>query len=64
MYPRVPARVQARVEACRKLPLTGCRDRQLSPGIVERRRWAAGGHRVRPASNLKPSSSQGALREY
>ncbi len=31
--------------------------------IVGRRRWAAGGHHHRPASILKPFSSQRALRE-
>eukprot|EP00959_Pyramimonas_sp_CCMP1952_P006272 131327-Pyramimonas_sp.AAC.1 len=29
----------------------------------ERRRWAAGGHHHRPASNLYPFSSQKAFRE-
>eukprot|EP00959_Pyramimonas_sp_CCMP1952_P416415 8723980-Pyramimonas_sp.AAC.1 len=41
-------------------PLPG---RRGAAGIVDRRRWAAGGHHHRPASNLKPSSSLRALRE-
>eukprot|EP00959_Pyramimonas_sp_CCMP1952_P179927 3762474-Pyramimonas_sp.AAC.1 len=61
--PRVPARVRARVEACRKLFRTGCDVSQAPPGILDRRRWAAGRHHHRPASNLKPSSSQRAPRE-
>eukprot|EP00959_Pyramimonas_sp_CCMP1952_P023418 492248-Pyramimonas_sp.AAC.1 len=31
---------------------------------LERQRWAAGGHHHCPASSLKPSSSQRALREH
>eukprot|EP00959_Pyramimonas_sp_CCMP1952_P367984 7708456-Pyramimonas_sp.AAC.1 len=46
------------------LRVTSCRLGRTAAGIVERRDWAAGGHHHRPASNLKPSSSLIALREF
>eukprot|EP00959_Pyramimonas_sp_CCMP1952_P233320 4875667-Pyramimonas_sp.AAC.1 len=42
--PRVSADVQARVDACGKLSWTRCRLGRGTAGIVDRRRWAAGGH--------------------
>eukprot|EP00959_Pyramimonas_sp_CCMP1952_P166285 3475569-Pyramimonas_sp.AAC.1 len=63
MLPRVPARVQARVEACRKLSRTRFRLAGVFAGNVERRGSSPGGHHHRPASHLKPFSSQRALRE-
>eukprot|EP00959_Pyramimonas_sp_CCMP1952_P183672 3840564-Pyramimonas_sp.AAC.1 len=61
--PRTLARASARVNAYAKLFRTRCRDGRVAARTVDRRRWAAGGHHHRPASSLKPFSSQRALRE-
>eukprot|EP00959_Pyramimonas_sp_CCMP1952_P305591 6394739-Pyramimonas_sp.AAC.1 len=51
------------VKACRKLSRTRCRAEKAPAGILDRRGRAPGGHNHRLVSNLKPFSSQRALRE-
>eukprot|EP00959_Pyramimonas_sp_CCMP1952_P446377 9345910-Pyramimonas_sp.AAC.1 len=63
LLPCVPARVLARVDACWKLSQTRSRLGRAAASVAAQRRWAAGEHHHRPASTLKPSSSQRALRE-
>eukprot|EP00959_Pyramimonas_sp_CCMP1952_P451734 9458154-Pyramimonas_sp.AAC.1 len=58
-----PARVQARVDACQNLFRTSSRVGRAAAGILGWRRWIAGAHHLRLASNRKPSCSQRALRE-
>eukprot|EP00959_Pyramimonas_sp_CCMP1952_P165287 3455155-Pyramimonas_sp.AAC.1 len=63
MLPCVPAGMQAHLEARQKLSRTSCPGRRVAARPVEQRKGAPGGHHHSPASNLKPFSSQRALRE-
>eukprot|EP00959_Pyramimonas_sp_CCMP1952_P064073 1338568-Pyramimonas_sp.AAC.1 len=54
---------QARVDACRSRSRRGCRGGRFAAADGDRRGGAPGRHHHRLASNLKPSSSQGAPRE-